>query len=786
MARKRGKAVALVNTGVHYTVPAVVDVQEPPRVAPATSTRLTPDEVEASLKMMAMQAETYIESDLSPARVKALQLYNGGPMGNEQEGRSQIVMTTVRDTILASIPALLRCAFGPEPAVGFVPQRPDLVAQSEQQSDFISMKFRENPDALLNTQAVIMDGLLCRTGFVMSWWEPYQQAVTYTQEGITGEQLALYVNDPTITYAILKDYPGEDGAPRYDCSVTKQMSGRVRWAALPPEEVIWDRNARSWEDCDFMARRKDMRVGDVVALGFKYEDVIEYAKSAERIDWAEERNARQQDGMSTDLSAGDNTADPSLWRVAFYEAYARVDEDGDRIPELRKYYMVGPFKVIKKDGDDSAFLGEATPWNPIHGWCPYPMPHTPVGQSQADLTGDLQRLDTAVMRGTIDSLGLALNERMAVQEGMVNMKDVVNTEVGAVLRTKGRPSDNVQVFGHNFVGKEAFGLMVRLDDIKERRTGKNMESQGLNADALQSSTKQGVVATLSAAAARDELMARLLAENILRPLFRDLYRLTKLHQQEAQVVRMSGGWVTVDPRAWDEDCEVKVNLGLGMGLAQERLERKQAILAKQEMIQGSLGPANPIVGLDQYTATLHEAVKIAGDADAEKYFHKISEAQAQQMAQQAAQAPPKEDPAAAAVKMQAEAQMLQAQVAQGRLQLDAQKAQAEAQLAEQKLMMDFEFKQEQLRQEFALKTQEMELRYQSNVQEANLDAFIRGREHQAKLLEQGEAAQISAATDVYKADKQAESAATVAAIKAQGDIVKAEKSAANQPIAGDA
>lgn len=762
-----------------------MDVNDPPRVAPATDKRMTREDVEATLKMQAMAAESYIESDLSPSRVEALKLYNGDPLGNEQEGRSQIVIPTVRNAILAAIPPLLRASFGPEPAVGFVPQRADLVAQSEQQSDYISLLIRENPDALLNMQSVIMDGLLCRTGFIKTWWEPYQQAVTYTQTGITGEQLALYGQDDSITYAVTNTTVGEDGQPRYDCSVTKQMSGRARWAAIPPEEVLWNRDARSWEDTTFMAHRKDRTVGECVADGFDYDDLIEFAKAAERIDWAEERAARQLDGVTADVSSGDNTADPSLWRLAFYEAYARVDEDGDRIPELRKYYMVGPFQPIKKKGDTSPFVGEATPWNPMHGWCPYPMPHTPVGMGIPDLIKGLQKLDTAVMRATIDSLGLALNERMAMQEGMVNQKDVVNTEVGAIIRTKGRPADNLQVFGHRFVGKESFGLMMRLDEERERSTGRNMESQGLNADALQSSTKQGVAATLSAAAARDELMTRLLAENILRPLARDFYRLTKLNQQESRVVRMSGGWVTVDPRVWDEDCEVKVNLGLGMGLAQERLERIQAILAKQEQVLGTLGPANPIVGLDQYTSTLHKGVKLAGDADAESFFHKISEAEAQQMRQQASQQPPKEDPAAAAVKMQAEAQMLQAQVAQGRLQLDMQKAQQEAQLAEQKLQLDYEFKQEQLRQEFALKTQEMELRYQSNVQEANLDAFIRGREHQANLLEAGEKAQIQQATDVYKADKSAESAATVAAIKAQADIVKAEKSAANKPIAGD-
>lgn len=785
MARQRKGVPALVETGVQYTTPATVAENFPAdagRVKRPKTAKMAPDEVAANLKALATAAETYCETELSPDRVKFLDLYKAGKMGNEQEGRSQVVMSTVRDTILATVPALLRTAFGPEPAVAFVPKNPAQVDAAEQQSDYISTVFRDAPNALLNTQATLMDGLLCRTGFVKWWWEPYQQPVTYDQTGITAPQVALYAQDPACTYTITKQYAAEDGTPLFDCAVTKVQGGRSMWCAVPPEEILWNRDARDWQSATVLIHRQDRTVGECVADGFDYDEVVEFAKSTARIDWNEERLAREQSDSAIDASEGDETSDPSLWRVAFYEAYVRMDEDGDRIPELRRYWMVGPFKVIKRVGDTSDFLGEAVNEHNIAGWCPYPMAHTPVGQGQADLTADLQRVDTALVRANLDSLGLALNPRIAMQKGMVEIKDVLNTEVGALIRTEGPPANVLQEFGHNYIGKESFPMMQWMQDVKERRTGKNMESQGLNADALQSSTKQGVQATLSAAQSRDELMARLWAENIARPLFRGLYRLEKQHQDRARVVRMRGRWVEVDPRLWDDDCEVQVVLGLGMGLAQERLERHAAIKAAQEGILQILGPANPVVGLDQYTYNLHKMIQIAGDANADAYITRISKAQAEQLRQMAAQQPKQEDPAAAVAKAQAEATLMQAQTAQQRLQLDAQKFQFEQQLAFAKLQQEGALAEEKLRQEFALKTQEMELRYQSNVQEANLDAFIRGREHQAELLERQESAQIQAASDVYAANTQAQTATTVAAIKAQADVVKAERAAANRPV----
>jgi len=55
---------------------------------------------------------TYIDSYIAPEREQAMAYYLGAPFGNEEDGRSQVVMTVVRDTVLA----MLRCfAFSHQP-----------------------------------------------------------------------------------------------------------------------------------------------------------------------------------------------------------------------------------------------------------------------------------------------------------------------------------------------------------------------------------------------------------------------------------------------------------------------------------------------------------------------------------------------------------------------------------------------------------------------------------------------------------------------------------------------
>lgn len=319
------KKVSLVQSGAEYDAPLPVVQggvnsslpsagQADPKNQPGV---MSPEDVKTALRMLAQSAETYCDQELAPDRVEAIKRYKGEKYGNEQEGRSQIVMTTVRDTVLATEPQLLRTAFGPEPAVAFVPLREELVDQAEQQSDFASYIYRESPDALLNTKAVINDGLVCRTGFAKVWWEPAKGSTTTDQKNLTELQVKALVEDPSCTYRITR-HPSDEN-PTYDCTVTHQEKGEVRWGALPPEEVIWNRDARSWESAVFLAHRQDRTVGECVADGFRYEDVIPYAKATDRITWGQDRLARLPDA-TIDNPIGDDTPDPSLWRVPFYEA----------------------------------------------------------------------------------------------------------------------------------------------------------------------------------------------------------------------------------------------------------------------------------------------------------------------------------------------------------------------------------------------------------------------------------------------------------------------------------
>ncbi len=147
--------------------------------------------------------------------------------------------------------------------------------------------------------------------------------------------------------------------------------------------------------------------------------------------------------------------------------------------------------------------------------------------------------------------------------------DVLNNETGAVIRM--RAPGMVQPFNTPFVGQAAFPMLDYVDQIKEDRTGMSKAAMGLNADALQSSTKAAVAATISASQGRIELTSRILAEG-MKKLFKGILFLITTHQDKPRMVRLRNEWVQIDPRAWDNSMDVSINIGLGQGDVNERLQ----------------------------------------------------------------------------------------------------------------------------------------------------------------------------------------------------------------------
>jgi len=665
-------------------------------------------------------AQAYIDDIVSPERATAGQYYKGEPFGNEEEGRSQVVSMDVRDTVQAIMPSIMRVFFGSSSVVEFAPNGPEDVANAEQATDYVNYCLTRDNNLFFHAYAMFKDALIRKNGFGKVWWDEKETVKTYEIEGIDENAYMVLMSDPTVELREVEVEYGETEAmtpegivtviqtPVYSATVVRKTTeGRLNMQALPPEELLIDRRAKSMKDFSFIGHRRYMTVSELVQMGYE-QDEVETLGFETQDDFEGNEEAFYRNPQATILGAG--RTDVASRKVLYIEGYIYVDMDGDGIAELRKVCVGGTaFKLLHQEAVDD---------HPFFDFCPDPEPHTFFGMSIADVVMDIQRIKSSIMRNTLDSLAQSIYPRMGVVEGQASIEDVLNTEVGGIIRMKSPGA--VQPFITPNVSQAAFPMLEYMDQVKESRTGINKASAGLDANALSGATATAVNATVTAAQQHIELICRMFAETGFKTLMDKSLKLLVKHQDKPRMVRLRNEFVPIDPRVWDADMDVIVNVALGTGSDEQKMGFLNLIAQKQEMILQQLGPMNnPLVSLGGYYNTLEQMLAIAGFKDVSRFFTDP------QNFQPPAPTPPPPSPEAILAQVQAQS-----------IQADIQKKAAELELQREDMLLKDDRERDKLDAEVMLKSAEIEAKYGSQVNTANIQALMqRDREF---LRQQGE------------------------------------------------
>ena len=643
-------------------------------------------ELQSVVNGLVAAAVQYVDGELSPERATATNYYMARPFGNEEQGRSQIVLTEVRDGVQAIIPPILRAVAGSERVVEFRPDRKETVPQAEQATDFVNYVFLEDNPGILNTLAVLKDGLVRKTGIFKWGWDDTSEVTQHRMENMTQEQIMLLAQDAEVEITTVEPAgeapppaPGGAPIPLFHVELKRTVrDGRARVWAIPPEEFIITRDARTVEEALFVGHRTRKTRGELVAMGISDKDIDEHGGDDPSLQDNEEAIARTVD----EIGKGDAPeAGAANDKILYVEGYARIDVDGDGYAELRKVNCIGgAYHVVGTP--------EPVDLAPFAVFCPDPEPHTWVGLSWADRLMDMQKVKSALLRGGLDSLAASIHPRTAYVEGQVNLADILNTAIGAPIRMKTQGA--VQELTHSFTGKEAFPVLQYCDDVVERRTGQSKGAAMMDADALQSSTKSAVTAAVTAAQAQQELLTYIFAET-LRKVFAGLLKLLVAHQPRARMIRLRGNFVEVDPRTWDATMDVQINVALGAGLVEEKLATLEQIYTAQAAIMAQ-APDNPLVGWVELRNTLAKATELRGWKNSDQFFKQVTQQQLDQAAQAKAQQAPQQSPEMVLAQAQMAIERMKAEAAIARDKAagerDLLKAKTELELKRREIMLE--------------------------------------------------------------------------------------------------
>jgi hypothetical protein len=662
-------------------------------------------------------AQSYIDDDISPQRALAGQYYKGEPFGNEEEGRSQAMSMDVRDTVQAMMPSIMKVFFAASNVVEFAPNGPEDVATAQQATDYVNYCLTRDNNLFNECYSTFKDALIRKNGIMKVWWDTEKDVTTHYFTGLDEATFSVLQSDPTVEVKNVEITYGEtitmtpmgemmqQTPPTYDCTAVRTTEkGRLRVQSVPPEEFLIDRRARSIETAEFVAHRRYVTVSDLVKMGYDFDEVQDLGfETLDDFEGNQETFDRNPQAFVQITGRTDTTSR----KVLYIEGYVYVDMDGDGIAELCRVCVAGTANKI--------LHWEPCDFIPFVDFCPDPEPHTFFGMSIADVTMDIQLIKSNILRNTLDSLAQSIHPRTGVVEGQVNIEDVMNTEVGGIIRM--RAPGMVQPFTMPFVGSQAFPMLQYMDELRENRTGISKAASGLDANALQSSTRAAVAATITAAAQHIELICRIFAETGMKSLFHKSMQLIAKNQDAPRMVRLRNTFVPIDPRVWDTNMDVVVNVAIGTGSNEEKMAFLGQVAAKQEMLM-QMGA--PLADMQGYYNTLSQMMALAGYKDPTVFFKDPAT-----MPPPPPPAPPQPTPEEMLSQVQMEA-----------IRADIQKKAAELELQREEMLRKDDRERDKLDADLMIKAAEIEAKYGAQVNTANIEALMQ-RDREA-LRQQGE------------------------------------------------
>lgn len=667
------------------------------------------EELQGVLKSEMDDAKDFIDQ-IDQDRADATDYYLGNSPTAQSSMQSEFVSTDVRDSVLFMLPSIMRTFFGTNKIVEFIPHGPEDIELAKQQTDYINYVIQQKNPGFKVLYDAFKDALIRKTGFVKAYWDDSITASTHEYTNISPEAYQALIMDVNVevieekiemqSITIMNPETGEEMTQEtpasYDVKIRRiKPKDQVVIEAVPTEEVLISRHARDLNSSPYVAHRMVKTVSDLVAMGYDKEQMEQFAGSGSAVD-EDSYDLEQARNPYADFTGVDR-ADNNNKNVLYVEHYVFYDLDGDGIDERIRVCTVG----------NGLNIVNATPWDdlPITLFCPDPEPHTSIGSCPADYLMPIQAAKSQIMRDTLDSLGHAIFPRMGIVEGQVNIDDVLNTDIGQPIRM--RAPGMVQPFSVPFVGKEAFPVLSYLDEAKENRTGVSKASAGLNAEALQSTTSAAVSATMSGAQGRVELICRHFADGM-----KDLYKLVNSlvikHQEGQDMMRLNNEFIPVDPRYWDADKDMIINVGISKNSDEEKFQVLSTMAQKQEQILQLLGPQNPLVNLQQYANTLTKMIEMAGFKDAQAFINTTVPPMPPQP-----QEPAKPSPE----EMLAQAEAMKAQNL-------AQKAIIDAETDRMKIIMDDDRNRDEHEANLKLKIAELQAKFGAQINVAEINAIM--------------------------------------------------------------
>ena len=612
--------------------------------------------VENNIKM----SVGYYDSDLSRERQRVTQYLNATLPKPAHDGNSKYVSQTVFDAVSSMSAALLETFSAGNKICKFTPQGPEDVQMAEVCSAYTDFVLHRQNNFFDIARDVIHDGLTSRVGVAKIFWDVRSEDDLEEFENITQDELdMLLASDENIE---LVDSETDDlGLVSGTISKTRDTS-QVCIESIPPEQFLIEPQAKSLDTVKFVAHRVPKTISELREL---YDDeLVDKIGDHEdiQLETDPEVLARHED-IGADRGFNATGYQDQVRTVLVYEAYIMLDTEGTGVAKLHRVVKAGNVLLEKEEVKRRPFIT----------FCPLPIPHTFYGSNFAEKLISTQNAKTVLTRSILDHTVITNNPRyMVVKGGLTNPRELIDNRVGGLVNVT-RP-DAVSPMPQGSMNPFVFQTLQLLDEDLENNSGVSKLSQGLNKDAISKQNSAAMVEQLATMSQqRQKIIARNFANQFVKPLFFEAYRLCVENEDQEKIVELSGNYVQINPATWNEKRDVMVELRLGYG---EQEKEAQKLLSVHALFSQDPTIA-PLYGMENKFRMLKAVLEQQGILNVEDYLTNPEQLP-----------PPQPDPMAEMQmqmqQKQIELQERQTAVAEQRLQLDMMQAQAKVETDQMK------------------------------------------------------------------------------------------------------
>lgn len=596
-------------------------------------------------------------------RESFLDRYLGEKYGDEVEGRSEVITSEVFDVVESITAEMMDVLTSADRIATFRPRGPDDEEAAEDETDACNAVFWERNPGFENLQTWVKAGLIEQVGYVRSGWAEKREVEIEEFRDVPPEAVEMFLAqrqaEPEIEAVDLVSVDqAETGLASFRAKVV-----RKRFVydidPLPQDQVLITARWRkqSLQECPFVAIKDDSKTkSDLIAMGFHREDVDELFE-------AQQHESR--------FETEDNTEQDDSRSITIYEAYALWDVDGDGIDERLRCWCASEKGKLLRWADGSEAVEEVDSV-PVYAWTPILVPHRHAGRGVAEITDDLQRQNTVLMRSLFDSIYSTIYPRPVVGTMGATADtwaDLARPDHGAPIRMQDA-TQLVWTKAPSIIG-DILPALERMDAAKEERTGVSKLAQGLDKDTL-NKTAAGQAVLLSQSQKRIKLIARNMAEYGLKDLFVGMHRDLRKGNWPSVAYRRANGWKEAVPQQWPARSDMAVTIGTGNG---DRAEKQQTLMMVIDAQRELLTAGSLMVDEARLYESIDRLVRLGGLPSASPFFLDPNGEEYAQKAQQKAQEPQQPDPAmllAQAENTKAQAELAKAQTREKEIMVKAQ------------------------------------------------------------------------------------------------------------------